>query len=137
MGPPPADSGNDGDTLLTYSTTYLLVSGAANARMLPDLIARLAPVAGQLLTMLTPNAALIVSLRELALVPGHRIVESYFDAAILPRPPEGVTLLAPCSFNSLSKLAQGIADNLPLSIAAEASGRGTPVIVATVVAARG
>jgi phosphopantothenoylcysteine synthetase/decarboxylase len=119
--------------MATYDTTYLLVSGAANARMVPDLIARLAPLAGQLLTLLTPNAGQIVSPRELALVPGHRIVESYFDAAILPRPPEGVTLLAPCSFNSLNKLAQGVADNLPLSIAAEAIGRGTPIIVAVAV----
>jgi phosphopantothenoylcysteine synthetase/decarboxylase len=116
-----------------FKMTYLLVTGAANARMVPDLIARLAPVAEQLLTVLTPNAGQIVSRRELALVPGHRIVESYFDDAILPRPPEGVTLVAPCSFNSLNKLAQGVADNLPLSIAAEAIGRGTPVIVAVAV----
>jgi phosphopantothenoylcysteine synthetase/decarboxylase len=39
-------------------------------------------------------------------------------------------LFAPCSFNSLNKLACGIADNLPLSIVAEAIGRRTPVIVA-------
>ena len=58
------------------------------------------------------------------------MVESYFDEAILPRPPLGVTLVAPCTFNSLNKLAQGIADNLALSIAAEAIGRQTPVIVA-------
>jgi len=56
-------------------------------------------------------------------------VESYFDLAIRPRPPRGVVLFAPCSFNSLNKLAHGIADNLALSVAAEAIGRGTPVIV--------
>ena len=39
-------------------------------------------------------------------------------------------MFAPCGFNSLNKLAQGIADNLALSVAAEAIGRGTPVIVA-------
>ncbi|HEX5164027.1 MAG TPA: flavoprotein, partial [Thermomicrobiales bacterium] len=71
-----------------------------------------------------------VSPRELALVPGHRVVESYFDDAILPRPPDGVLLVAPCSFNTLNKLALGAADNLALSITAEAIGRGTPVIVA-------
>ena len=38
-------------------------------------------------------------------------------------------LFAPCSFNSLNKLAHGIADNLALSVVAEAIGRGTPVIV--------
>ena len=39
-------------------------------------------------------------------------------------------LFAPCSFNSLNKLAHGIADNLALSVVAEAIGRRTPVIVA-------
>jgi phosphopantothenoylcysteine synthetase/decarboxylase len=41
-----------------------------------------------------------------------------------------VVLFAPCSFNSLNKLAHGIADSLALSVVAEAIGRGTPVIVA-------
>ena len=39
-------------------------------------------------------------------------------------------LFAPCGFNSLNKLAQGIADTLALSVVAEAIGRATPVIVA-------
>jgi phosphopantothenoylcysteine synthetase/decarboxylase len=38
-------------------------------------------------------------------------------------------LFAPCSFNSMNKLAYGVADNLALSVVAEAIGRGTPVIV--------
>ena len=41
-----------------------------------------------------------------------------------------MVLFAPCSFNSLNKLAHGIADNLALAVVAEAIGRGTPVIVA-------
>lgn len=110
--------------------TYLIVSGAATARRIPELIDALAPRVPNLVTVLTPDAQRIVSPRDLALVPGHRIVESYFDAAILPRPPVGVLLVAPCTFNTLNKLAQGIADSLALSIAAEAIGRGTPVIVA-------
>lgn len=113
-----------------FEATYLIVSGASTARRVPDLISLLASRVPNLLTVLTPNAQQIVSPRELALVSGHRIVESYFDEAILPRPPQGVLLAAPCSFNTLNKLAHGIADNLALSITAEAIGRGTPVIVA-------
>ena len=78
----------------------------------------------------TPNASRIVAPRELADVAGAQVVESYFDLAIRPRPPRGVVLFAPCSFNSLNKLAHGIADNLALSVVAEAIGRRTPVIVA-------
>lgn len=113
-----------------YDATYLIVSGAATARRLPALIGALVEHVPPILTVLTENATRVVSPRELALVPGHRVVESYFDDAILPRPPHGLVLVAPCSFNSLNKLAHGIADTLALSIVAEAIGRGTPVIVA-------
>jgi phosphopantothenoylcysteine synthetase/decarboxylase len=115
---------------VAFDTLYLLVTGAGTARRLPAVLPRLVSHAPRVLTVLTPNAARILSLRELALIPGHRVVESYFDDAILPRPPRGVVLVAPCSFSSLNKLAAGIADNLALSIAAEAIGRHTPVVVA-------
>ena len=114
----------------SFANTYLIVTGAGTARRIPGLLARLVPLVPPILTVLTDNASRVVSPRELALVPGHRLVESYFDEAILPRPPRGLVLVAPCSFNSLNKLAAGIADTLALSIAAEALGRGTPVVVA-------
>lgn len=113
-----------------FATLYLVATGAGTARRLPELLPELIPLTTQVLTVLTPNTTRIVSPRELALVPGHRLVASYFDSAILPRPPEGVVLVAPCDFNSLNKLASGIADNLALSITTEAIGRKTPVIVA-------
>ena len=115
---------------MALDTLYVMVSGAGTARRMPGLLGKLTGLAPRTITVLTPNAERVVSPRELALVPDHRIVESYFDEAILPRPPFGVVLFAPCSFNSLNKLASGIADNLALSITAEAIGRGTPVIVA-------
>jgi phosphopantothenoylcysteine synthetase/decarboxylase len=114
-----------------YDTLYLVVTGAGTARRLPALLPALTPLAARTLVLMTANSRAILSPRELALVPGnHRLVESYFDAAILPRPPEGVVLVAPCDFNSLNKLAHGVADNLPLSVVAEAIGRRTPVVVA-------
>jgi phosphopantothenoylcysteine synthetase/decarboxylase len=82
------------------------------------------------ITIPTPNAAQVISPRDLSSIPGNRLVESYFDELILPRPPDGLVLVAPCSFNSLNKLAAGIADNLALSLATEAIGRRTPVVVA-------
>src|SRR5207249_3492873 len=84
---------------------------------------------GTAIAIPTPNASRVLAPRELADVEGAQVVESYFDLAIRPRPPRGVVVFAPCSFNSLNKLALGIADNLALSVAAEAIGRGTPVIV--------
>jgi phosphopantothenoylcysteine synthetase/decarboxylase len=116
--------------MVTYGTCYVVVTGAGTARRVPELLRRLTLLAAQTMVLMTPNARAIVSPRELALAPGARIVESYFDAAILPRPPEGVVLVAPCDFNSVNKLAQGIADNLALSVVAEAIGRRTPVAIA-------
>jgi phosphopantothenoylcysteine synthetase/decarboxylase len=113
---------------------YLIVTGAGTARRVPGILCQLAQLGPRLVVIPTPNAARVVSGREmvLALPPGspHRVVESYFDEAILPSPPVGLVLVAPCSFDALNKLAAGIADNLALSVVAEAIGRGTPVIVA-------
>jgi phosphopantothenoylcysteine synthetase/decarboxylase len=109
---------------------YLIVTGTTTAPRATDLVHRLLEIVPRVLTIATPNAAQVISPRDLSSIPGNQLVESYFDAAILPRPPDGVVLVAPCSFNSLNKLASGIADNLALSVTAEAIGRGTPVVVA-------
>lgn len=113
---------------------YLIVTGAGTARRIPALVTQLCQLGPRVIVVPTPNAARIVSAREIVLAfppdSAHRVVESYFDEAILPRPPAGLVVVAPCSFDSLNKLAAGIADNLALSIAAEAIGRGTPMIVA-------
>ena len=113
-----------------FEIAYLLVSGTTTAARAPELLRGLRGLGfDTVIAIPTPNASRVVAPRELADIDGVRLVESYFDAAIRPRPPRGVVLFAPCSFNSLNKLAHGIADSLTLSVAAEAIGRGTPVIV--------
>jgi len=109
---------------------YLIVTGTTTAPLATEIVRSLLGRVRQVITIATPNAAQVIAPRDLSVIPGNRLVESYFDAAILPRPPDGLLLVAPCSFNSLNKLAGGIADNLALSVAAEAIGRGTPVLVA-------
>ena len=115
----------------TLDTAYLIVTGTSAAgAVVPELVAGLAARFPTVLTLPTPNAARVLNRFEVSRLPGNRLVESYFDAAILPRPSDGLVLVAPCGFNSLNKLAQGIADTLALSLTAEAIGRGTPVVVA-------
>jgi phosphopantothenoylcysteine decarboxylase/phosphopantothenate--cysteine ligase len=109
---------------------YLVVTGTTSAPQAFELVRGMLGVFSEVMTLMTPNAARVIAARDLSVLPGNRLVESYFDAAILPRPPDGLVLVAPCSFNSLNKLAAGIADNLALSLTAEAIGRGNPVIVA-------
>ena len=114
-----------------FHVVYLVLSGTTTAARCPELLRGLVGLGfSTIIAIPTPNASRVISPRELADINGVQVVESYFDLAIRPRPPRGVVLFAPCSFNSLNKLAHGIADNLALSVVAEAIGRGTPVIVA-------
>jgi len=114
-----------------FDVAYLVLSGSTTAARGPDILRGLVGLGfATVIALPTPNASRVVARRELADIPGAQVVESYFDIAIRPRPPFGVVLFAPCSFNSLNKLAHGIADNLALSVVAEAIGRKTPVIVA-------
>src|SRR5436305_4230245 len=115
----------------TFDVAYLILSGTTTAARCPEILRGLVGLDfATVMAIPTPNAFRVIAPRELADVAGAQVVESYFDLAIRPRPPRGVVLFAPCSFNSLNKLAHGIADNLALSVTAEAIGRGTPVIVA-------
>src|SRR3984957_1907730 len=115
----------------TFEVAYLVLSGTTNAARCPEILRGLVGLGfATVIAIPTPNAARVIAARDLADIAGVQVVESYFDLAIRPRPPLGVVLFAPCSFNSLNKLAHGIADNLALSVAAEAIGSGTPVIVA-------
>jgi phosphopantothenoylcysteine decarboxylase len=114
-----------------FAVAYLVLSGTTTAARCPVLLRGLVGLGfATVIALPTPNASRVVAARDLADVGGVQVVESYFDLAIRPRPPRGVVLFAPCSFNSLNKLAHGIADSLALSVAAEAIGRKTPVIVA-------
>jgi phosphopantothenoylcysteine synthetase/decarboxylase len=122
-----AAAGKDGET---FDVAYLVLSGTTTAARGPEILHGLVGLGfATVIAIPTPNAARVVSGRELADVAGAQVVESYFDLAIRPRPPRGVVLFAPCSFNSLNKLAHGVADNLALSLTAEAIGRKTPVVV--------
>jgi len=109
---------------------YIVVTGTTTAPLAVELVRGVLELVPRVITLTTPNARRVIAPRDLSSIPGNQLVESYFDAAILPRPPDGLVVVAPCSFNSLNKLAGGIADNLAMSLTAEAIGRGTPVIVA-------
>jgi phosphopantothenoylcysteine synthetase/decarboxylase len=113
-----------------FEVVYLMLSGTTTAARCPELLRGLLGLGfSTVIAIPTPNASRVLAPRDLADVEGAQVVESYFDLAIRPRPPRGVVLFAPCSFNSLNKIAHGIADNLALAVTAEAIGRGTPVIV--------
>ncbi len=113
-----------------FNLAYLVLSGTTTAARCPELLRGLLGLGfSTVIAIPTPNASRVIAPRDLDDVEGVQVVESYFNSAIRPRPPRGVVLFAPCSFNSLNKLAHGIADNLALAVVAEAIGRRTPVVV--------
>ncbi len=112
------------------STVYYLISGATTAWRAREIVAGLLTRFDRVLTIPTPNAARVISAHELARISGNRVIESYLDSQLRPRPTPAPILFAPCSFNSLNKLAHGIADNLALSIASEMLGLGQPIVIA-------
>lgn len=109
---------------------YLVVSGASSAGVVPNLLPALARLERPLYTLLTDNASRVISPYHLADLPGHRLVESYFDPILLADREPGLILVAPATFNTVNKLAHGIADTLAHSLVAEAIGAKWPVIVA-------
>ena len=111
-------------------TLYLVVTGGATAYRAATLLPDLLQVAERVITLQTPNSLQLVSPLTLARVPGNQVVSSYLDQALQPRAPVGSVLVAPCSFNTLNKLARGIADNLALSVTAEMIGLRQRVVVA-------
>jgi phosphopantothenoylcysteine decarboxylase/phosphopantothenate--cysteine ligase len=112
------------------NTVYLLISGATAAHRAPELVDALRPHYARILIAQTPNSKQLISPATLARGQGVLLVEGYLQQAMQPRAPIAPVVFAPCTFNSLNKLAHGVADNLPLSIASEMIGRRERVVVA-------
>jgi phosphopantothenoylcysteine synthetase/decarboxylase len=112
---------------------YLIISGSEAARQVPQLLAELTTFERPLYTLLTENAASVISPLHLAEQPGHHLIDSYFDPALLPDRKPGLVLVAPATFNTVNKISQGIADTLAHSLVAEAIGAGWPVVIAPAV----
>ncbi|MCB9078124.1 MAG: hypothetical protein H6631_11065 [Anaerolineaceae bacterium] len=114
----------------TPKVIYLIISGAVSTNSTPDLIRELTQFDLPIYTFMTDNAFRLISPWQLAGLPGHQLVEGYFDPVLAGERKPGLTLIAPATFNTVNKLSQGIADTLAHSLAAEAIGAGWPVIVA-------
>src|SRR3989442_11401145 len=68
---------------------YLIVTGTTTAPLATEIVNSLLGLVRGVITIATPNAAQVIAPRDLSVIQGNRLVESYFDTAILPRPPDG------------------------------------------------
>ena len=72
-----------------FDIVYLMLSGTTTAARCPEILRGLLGVGfSTVICVPTPNAARTIAPRELADVEGVQVVQSYFDLAIRPRPPD-------------------------------------------------
>lgn len=102
---------------LTGKKILLAISGSIAAYKTPDLVRRLIKAGAEVKVIMTPAAADFVSPLALATVSKHPVFSNVADGAAWNNHVElgrwaDVMLVAPCSANTLAKLANGLCDNL-------------------------
>ncbi|WP_433435892.1 flavoprotein [Nonomuraea sp. CA-141351] len=108
---------------------YVIVCAAGPA---PD-VGRLVAMAQQqgwiVQVVATPSALDFIDVPALERQTG-RPVRSQYRKPYEPKPPRaGAIVVAPATYNTVNKFAQGIADTYALGLLAEAPGLGIPVVV--------
>jgi phosphopantothenoylcysteine synthetase/decarboxylase len=107
---------------------YLVASGAAPARELPDVIAGLT-ADWDACVITTPEGARFFDLQQIAELTGHPVRTSFKDPdAPDVLPPAAAFAAAPATFNTINKWAAGISDTLALALLNEAIGLGLPIV---------
>ena len=80
----------DNGPAVAAPSSYLVLSGTMTAARCPEIARELLDLGfTTVIAIPTPNASRVLAPRELADVAGVRVVQSYFDMAIRPRPPRG------------------------------------------------
>ncbi|KOX13196.1 flavoprotein [Nocardiopsis sp. NRRL B-16309] len=110
-------------------TLYVVVCAAGPASEVGTLV-RLAQGRGWTVqVMATPAAVSLIEVETLKKQTG-RLVRSQHRAPGDPRSPKAdAIVIAPATFNTINKLANGIADNYVLDVVSEAIGLGVPTVI--------
>lgn len=108
---------------------FVCVTGAGSCTRASDLIRASVARGWTTYSVATPNVAAVTDPWALLEVPGSQPIRDYGQPP-LERFPFGTLLVAPCTFNTLNKLAHGLADNLLSAMVADALGAGCPVFIA-------
>ncbi len=113
-----------------HPVLYVIVCAAPPAQSIHEFIERAQKVGWDVCVIATPIATRFIDVPRLTALTGHIVRSDYKlpgEADPLPRADAIVTL--PATFNTINKLAGGIADTLATSILCEALGRDAPPIV--------
>ncbi|HET6479550.1 MAG TPA: flavoprotein [Actinoplanes sp.] len=109
----------------------VVVSGGSDAGGVIDLIAAASGRGWTVDVTATKNALEFIDPSQVARVSGRPIRTTYKFAPDGTRisPPADAMIVAPATFNTINKLAHGIADTYPLSSMADVIGRGVPTVL--------
>ena len=113
---------------LDNKVVYLVITGAKKCSIVPELVREFVCEEANVYTFFTDMAKKIVNIKDFE-IPGNKISLDYSgNSEDLPL--EDIVLVAPATFNTLNKAAQGIADSYPMTIVASAIGKRKKVIFA-------
>ena len=110
---------------------YAVICGVSNAASCYDFISDVLDDGWRVCVVTTPMGARFVDAAHLARLTGHPVRSAYKnpgDPDVLP--PADACVVAPASFNTVNKLANGISDTLAVGVVCEALGNRRPIIVA-------
>ena len=108
---------------------FIFASAAGSVRQIGTLIQGSLDAGWTTYVVGTPNLELIAPTASLLALPGTHWISGY-NQSPLDRFPFGTMLVAPCTFNTFNKIANGLADNLATAMVADAIGAGLPVFIA-------
>ncbi|HEU4964732.1 MAG TPA: class II aldolase/adducin family protein [Bacilli bacterium] len=116
---------------LQGKVVYYILTGARKSKEAVINIAGLRQCGAEVYVILTEDSKQFVNIEELVEVSGHFVRTSFQkehpDHSL---PLEDLVVCAPATYNTVNKIANGIADNLATSLVATAIGRGTPIYLA-------
>jgi phosphopantothenoylcysteine synthetase/decarboxylase len=108
---------------------YIVACGGRPAGQLPEFVSFAQEQGWDVCMVATPDAMKFLSAGPLASLTGHPVRSQYKhpdEPDVLP--PAGAFVVAPATFNTINKWAQGISDTLALGLLNEAVGLSLPMI---------
>jgi phosphopantothenoylcysteine synthetase/decarboxylase len=108
---------------------FVFITGAGSCLQVPPLVQRLVADGLEVHCVLTPNVAQVTEPVGFMDIPGSHWIADYGQPP-LDTYPYGLQVVVPCTFNTLNKLAAGIADNLATAMLGDALGAGCPMLIA-------
>jgi phosphopantothenoylcysteine synthetase/decarboxylase len=109
---------------------YVIACGGRPASDLPDFVAWAQAQGWDVCVITTPAGTKFVDAARLAEMTAHPVRDDYKqpdDPDVLPFPPDAF-VVAPATFNTINKWANGISDTLALGLLNEGLAAGRPII---------